>query len=136
MKKTSIGKEVESTIIKSLQKQGIDLEKNLYLDHNKKIDCIALINDHKVGLQISLKLDLKKAKRAKCCALDVVKKFIYLRVDQSFFCHTKQNSNTHKKIGRELFNLLERIVKENPDENALMVNIDQRTGLRVSSLNN
>jgi len=117
--KLPFGKQVEQNVIQSLKLAGVHIKSNANLDHNYKIDCILAISHQRVGIQISLKHDTIKAKAAKICALDEVRRFIYLSLDDSFF-QIPDRTN-----GEELFRLLTFIV-DSYRQKAIWLNIDMQ----------
>ncbi|MBF0452413.1 MAG: hypothetical protein HQK75_17050 [Candidatus Magnetomorum sp.] len=113
------GKKVEQNIIQSLKLAGVKIKSSANLDHNYKIDFILAVGTQRIGIQISLKHDPIKAKAAKICALDEVRRFIYLSLDDTFFhCPDKAN-------GEELFRLLSFIV-DSYRQQAIWLNIDMQ----------
>ncbi|KPA15879.1 hypothetical protein MHK_003925 [Candidatus Magnetomorum sp. HK-1] len=120
------GKQIEINIIKSLKLAGFKIKTSANLDHNYKIDFILTLGEQRVGIQFSLKQDNIKAKASKICALDEVRRFIYLNLDDQFFQTPDKNN------GAELFRLLKYIVEEYRQK-ALWLNVDM-SGWRIKTL--
>ena len=124
--KTPFGKEIENNLMESFRIAGVAIQASPELDNNHKIDFVMILKDQKVGIQFSLKQDNIKARVAKICALDVVPRFIYLRVAKEFF------AKPDRENGKDLYLALNRIAEKYSD-NALFVNIDHR-GLKIQAI--
>ncbi|OGR05644.1 MAG: hypothetical protein A2511_09080 [Deltaproteobacteria bacterium RIFOXYD12_FULL_50_9] len=109
------GKVVENNLISSFELAGIPVQRGAELDHNSKIDCLVLLNGERCGIQISLQLDMVKARAAKCCALDVVQRFIYLRVSDRMF------DRPDLRAGQRLHELLTWATARQPQYPALLI---------------
>jgi hypothetical protein len=126
MNRQTFGIRIEQNVVKSLRNAKVKLRTSPNLDHNHKIDFILLINGMEFGVQFSLKIDMIKALAAKACALDVVPRFIYLRIDADFF---KKPNHAN---GKDLYQFLDSVTA-NYQEAALLIDIN-RSGLLVQPL--
>ena len=110
------GKKIEENVIASLRMAGLSVTRSADLDHNHKVDFVLRLGRRTVGVQVSLRNDLVKVATAKLCALEVVDRFVYLRIAP--MCFVRPSSQN----GRDLNLLLDRVVAHHPQP-ALRVDI-------------